>query len=242
LLSNIYRSPTSSSNDSNLTQLESFNRKLDNFLHDLYNQHAEVFVFSDSNINLLKITNSNPVSDYISTIHSNVFLQLISKATRIAGESYSLIDHILCKSFNPNFITGSLLLDISDHFLTFLSVPENTNDNSRPAESNKTRNFSLENMRAFKAALQNLCWHELYACNNTDASFKIFWDIFNSLFNLHFPLSTRKFNRNIHPKNKFMTPGLLVSRNNKIKLHALSISKPTLFLQKYKQYRNKIIK
>jgi hypothetical protein len=35
-----------------------------------------------------------------------------------------------------------------------------------------------------------------------------------------------------------MTPGLLVSRNNKIKLHALSISKPTLFLQKYKQYRN----
>jgi hypothetical protein len=93
-------------------------------------------------------------------------------------------------------------------------------------------------MRAFKAALQNLHWHEVYACNKTDASFEIFWDIFYSLFNLHFPLSTRKLNRNIHPKNEFMTPGLLVSRNNKIKLHALSLSKPTLFLHKYKQYRN----
>jgi exonuclease III len=126
LLSNIYRSPTSSTNESSSVQIENFNSKLDSFLNDLYNYRSEAFVFLDANINLLKLANSNPANDYISILHSNGFLQLISKATRIHGETYSLIDHILCKSYNPDFRTGTLLLDISDHFLTFLSVPLKT--------------------------------------------------------------------------------------------------------------------
>jgi hypothetical protein len=35
-----------------------------------------------------------------------------------------------------------------------------------------------------------------------------------------------------------MTPGLIISRNSKIKIHALSVSNPKSFLAKYKQYHN----
>jgi hypothetical protein len=158
LLSNIYRSPSPVDGESNLVQLTNFNTTLDNFLNELYSQRPDSFVFMDANINLLKIVNSNPIFDYVTTLHNNGYLQLISKATRISGDSYSLIDHILCKSFNPNFTSGTLLLDISDHFLTFLSIPFKSNEHSKPASTNKSRIFSLVNMQAFKNSLQNLNW------------------------------------------------------------------------------------
>ena len=40
------------------------------------------------------------------------------------GTSYSLIDHILVNSHNVNSIAGTLISDISDHFITFFAQAE----------------------------------------------------------------------------------------------------------------------
>jgi hypothetical protein len=63
------------------------------------------FVFSDSNINLFKITNNQPVREFMETVHNNKFLQLIFQVTRICGDSYSLIDHIFYNNFDTSFST-----------------------------------------------------------------------------------------------------------------------------------------
>ncbi len=115
LLCNIYRSPTQLHCQSNTVQIENFITKFDELLQSLYQCNSNVFAFLDANINLLKVANSKHASDYIGTIHSNGFLQLISKATRISGDSYSLIDHILCKNFDQSYKTSTLIADISDH-------------------------------------------------------------------------------------------------------------------------------
>ena len=48
-----------------------------------------------------------------------------------------------------------------------------------------------------------------------------------------------KFNKNLHPKQPFLTKGLLISRKNKLELHKLSIVSPSdINLKKYKRYRN----
>jgi hypothetical protein len=66
-----------------------------------------------------------------------------------------------------------------------------------------------------------------------------FYDEFLTLFNLHFPILTKKFNKNYHKINDFMTIGLLTSRKNKLKLHKTSILTPTIEnVNKYKSYRN----
>ena len=54
---------------------------------------------------------------------SNGFLQLITKATRIQGTSISLIDHILTNSLGSTSDVGTIINDVSDHFITFFFVP-----------------------------------------------------------------------------------------------------------------------
>ena len=55
--------------------------------------------------NLLSINNNNTVAHYLETIYSNRFTQKVGKATLIAGNTYSLIDHIICKSENNNIVS-----------------------------------------------------------------------------------------------------------------------------------------
>jgi hypothetical protein len=86
LLGNYYR-PPSANNDN-------FFNNLNNYLNNLHRRNVNTCVFSDTNINLLKLPNSNLATEYLETVHSNGFLQLICKATRINDNSYSLIDHI----------------------------------------------------------------------------------------------------------------------------------------------------
>ncbi len=48
-----------------------------------------------------------------------------------------------------------------------------------------------------------------------------------------------KFNKNVHKMNKYLTPGLPISRLNKEKLQKLSINeKNAINISKYRTYRN----
>jgi hypothetical protein len=54
-----------------------------------------------------------------------------------------------------------------------------------------------------------------------------------------FPIQTKKFNRNINNIEKWMTKGLLISRQNKFKLSHKCMSEPSPANRLlYKQYRN----
>jgi len=83
----------------------------------------------------------------------------------------------------------------------------------------ESRNFSPENVAIFKEALGALTWDTTFQQDNVNNSFENFSNDFMLLFNLHFPLIKKKFNKNFHKINDFMTAGLLVSRRNKINLH-----------------------
>jgi hypothetical protein len=238
VLCNIYRSPTQLQGQSNTTQIDNFNIKIDELLQNIYSRGSDAFVFLDANINLLKLTSSKTAFDYLETVHSNGFLQLISKATRIAGDSYSLIDHILCKNFNQSYATGTLIADISDHFINCLSIPNSTKKAEKYNDFKWTRIFSNTNMQNFRNDLGTLSWNDVLQNHDTNSSFDCFWENFSTLFELHFPLTKIKNNKNLYPKNDFMTPGLLTSRLTKINLHKLSLTNPTVYLSKYKTYRN----
>jgi hypothetical protein len=93
-------------------------------------------------------------------------------------------------------------------------------------------------MQNFKTALQNITWNDVLYNHDTNASFECFWDKFSTLFELHFPVTEIKNNKNMHPKNDFMTSGLLTSRITKLKLHKLALTKPVLYQNKYRVYRN----
>jgi hypothetical protein len=176
--------------------------------------------------------------EYLDTIHNNGFLQLISKSTHIAGDSFSLIDHILCKNYTPTLLTSTLITDIIDHFMNFLctSLPSKP---KRSANNIKySRCLSFHNMTNFRNALRNLNWHSVYSSNDVDISFQHFWESFSTLYDLYFLLCKVSFNKNIHSTNNFMTNGLLISRKRKMELHKLALINPLEHLTFYRQYRN----
>jgi exonuclease III len=106
--------PNITINDQNTRFFDLFETLLENLAQK---QHKSL-IFTDSNINLLEI---NPLSmQYLNTILTNGFLQLQTKATRIVGNSRTLLDHIITNVTNNSFCTGTLICDISDHFPIFI--------------------------------------------------------------------------------------------------------------------------
>jgi hypothetical protein len=171
------------------------------------------------------------------SILNNGFLQTIFKSTRIQNQSNTLIDHILSNKNPEGFSSGTVISDISDHFFTFFAL-----QNAKKQKTQKilkSRSFNLTNLNNFKLSLSSLSWESTTSKQNVNECMDAFYDEFLTLFNLHFPILTKKFNKNYHKINDFMTIGLLISRKSKIKLQKKSILEPTIEnLNKYKSYRN----
>ena len=233
ILSNIYRSPSNSQAD-----VDEFLLLFESHLNSLNKTDCPYLIFLDSNINLLKLINSNMAQSYLDLIHSNGFLQITRKATRIQNNSFSLIDHILTKNEPNDLSSGTIVSDLSDHFVNFVSLY-----NSKPVvckiNVKHERIFSLVNKTKFREALNCISWNNVLMQTDVNIAFDEFWSIFSSLYELHFPLTKIKFNKNIHKINNFMTTGLLTSRTNKTYLHKLYLKNLTVKAKyDYINYRN----
>jgi Reverse transcriptase (RNA-dependent DNA polymerase) len=194
-------------------------------------------IFSDCNINLLKINSSPLAAEYLDTCHSNGFIQTNFKATRIQNLLYSLIDHIMTNNINHDITTGTIVDDLSDHFMVFFSC-FNPYVNAN-IEQLMTRNFSHNNMSAFRDDLRGLSWNNVLSERNVNTALDNFLDSFLTLFDMHFPLKKRRINRNFNRINDFMTAGLLISRRRKNALYKKQLSSPTPNnVNIYKLYRN----
>jgi hypothetical protein len=90
----------------------------------------------------------------------------------------------------------------------------------------------------FRDEIRKLRWYNIYNNQDANVSFDLFWDDFNTLFELHFSSTKTKFNRNIHKINEFKTPGLLIARKTKITLHKKQLLALLSFNEQYKIFRN----
>ncbi len=216
LISNVYHSPNPPSGYTAQAHSNKFLEILDAHLCELSDCNKDAYVFLDSNIDLLKLNTLNLANDYMDVNLSNGFLQLITRATRIQGRHFSLIDHILSNNVRNGYSAGTILHDLSDHFINYMQLPV-SNHKPKPKPLFK-RNFSATNILNFKASLSGSNWNPVLVDNDVNSSFDTFWNIFIELYELHFPLVKFKFNKNIHKINNYLTAGLLISRKTKLEL------------------------
>jgi hypothetical protein len=237
IVCNYYRSPSPIANMSNSVQLSEFVDIIDNLSFSLSNLHLPVYITSDTNLNLLNFANYEYSESYLHSLHSNGFLLTNFKATRMHNDSNSLIDHIFSNNVNSQTVTGSIVSDISDHFINFIQIPF---PKYKKIINNKTsRKFTADNIASFKDSLRTQNWNDVLSTEDTNNSCNNFWETFKSLFNIHFPLTTVKGNRNTVKMNDFMTKGLLISRSTKNKLHKKHLINPSPEnTRSYKTYRN----
>ena len=227
-LSSVYRSPSS-----NAADMQAFLSNLDTLLFNLSSKNITSFICLDSNINLMNTS----CNQYLSTINDNNFFQCIEKVTRIHNQSTSLIDHILTNFVTQEINSGVIISDISDHFPVFIELP--SIHTKCKAKSHPSRNFSRVNLEKFRENISNLDWADVIHQTDVNLAYGNFWDSFKTLFDLNFPISRKKFNKNYHKINGYMTKGLLISRTTKLKLLKNSANLPSPEnLSTYRNFRN----
>ncbi len=217
-------------------QFESFMESLRSLLDNLLSRNVPVYIFGDINLDVLRYSNCNNVTEYINLLFSHGFIQTVTLPTRCTSNSASIIDHCITNS-STDFNSIILTSNISDHFpiLHFLS---DTGSKSQPKFINY-HDFSDTNVTKFCNNLSAINWDPLYNLNDTQAAYDYFSERFFLLHQLYFPLGTKKFNIKYHKKDPWFTSGLLVSRREKFRLEKLAIRTCShVNIDKFKKYRN----
>ena len=216
--------------------------QINQFLEIMSNQLDSVddcptYIFGDLNLDLIKVDKCPHVNNYIDLLFSHGFIQTITLPTRCTKLSATLIDHCVTNVMRSKFTSYILTTNLSDHFPVIVNLSL-----SKAASNPKTitsRNFSFNNVENFRRALAAVTWNDLYQSTDAQESYNIFSNKFLELFDLFFPLSTVKFNKNIHYKEKWFTSGMSVSRREKNRLSCVAATNPSLEnITKFKTFRN----
>ena len=238
LFTSLYRPPGNNSVLTPNEQINSFFEYYEQLLSEISIYNKDSYILTDSNIDLLSLNRNTNSSRLVELSLSHGFLNLITKASRMNKNSYSLIDQIFTNSDSKNFNSGVLLSDISDHFFTFSSISKKAKKKSLKTKKN-VRLFTDIDIENFGNTLSNLSWNDVIESNEVEVSFNIFWDTFSTLFDLNFPERSITMNKNYNKIQGFMTNGLLTSRRHKNLLHKQSLVSPTVdSINCYKKYRN----
>jgi exonuclease III len=119
IIAAIYRPPG--------TDLNAFNQYLSSALTTLKNERKLCYLTGDFNVDLLKIDQHIPSSEFCQMLYFFSFLPLITKSTRVTADTASLLDKILIYSPMYLMLTRSLLkscfFQVSDHFPIFSFHP-----------------------------------------------------------------------------------------------------------------------
>ena len=237
VIGSLYRPGT---NHPSLSSTEQFTQAMEllaNLLNFVTSNYEEIYLFGDLNIDVLKYNNCKMASEYVDLLFSYGLLQTITKPTRCTVNSATLIDHSIILPTNINCENLILVSKISDHFpiLFFRHSP----GKKVKAKEFSSRDFSDSNINKFKQALQNFDWNFVMDDNDVQVAFSNFSNVFHNLYNLYFPIVVKKFNKNVHYIEKWMSKGILISRTQKIKMGKLCHSHPLQEnLIAYRNYRN----
>ncbi len=180
------------------------------------------FVISgDINIDTLKPSKKS--NDYSSKLQSLQLTQHITTPTRITNSSESLIDHLIT---NPKItpICKVLSDQIADHQIT-IAVFKKSKSIEKPNIIEKT----ITNTNDLTAQLNNHNWNKWIETNkntNSDQLTSNFTKVINSMYDAN--TESKKFTRNLTPKNKWISHSSLTLRIKlkKLRKKFLSTRKP----------------
>ena len=172
----LYRPP----NQSTLRFLE----RLKDLLPVINNEHKELILMGDFNIDLMKLDNLSCANELLELFYSFYLYPLINKPTRVTDTSATLIDNIF--SNNSCIFSCVLTTEISDH-LPILALFDYSNVT---CYNNMYRHEITDvNINIFVHELSLTNFDDvLFNTNDPNYSYKRFTDTFCKIYNECFPL------------------------------------------------------
>jgi hypothetical protein len=179
LLTTVYRPPSSNA---------SFMDDLENYFHILDEQDKELILTGDLNCDLslpVLQSHSRRLMDILELFQMN---QVITAATRITGNTDSLLDIIATNRPDKVKESGVFHLGISDHSLVYMCLKI-----SLPREKPKiveSRNLKNYNINDFNNHISHLLSNAAWNHTDPDQSWDQFKNIFNYVSDIYAPIKT----------------------------------------------------
>ena len=182
-----------------------------------------------------------PSSDFLEMMYSFGLFSLISKPTRVRGDSATLIDNIFTNNvFHRETINGIFFVDISDHFPVF-SIDLTSQVKDQCNSFFQIRDFSRANIDGFKRQLQSFNWDDVIRCQEGPVAFQSFYEKYNEIYSKCFPLKLIK--NGYTTKCSWLTDGLKKSIKIKNKLYLKTQkTESDEAVVKYKIYKSQLRK
>ena len=194
-------------------------------------------IMGDFNIDLVNSASNNSSQEFLETFLASSFLPLITKPTRVAHTSATIIDNIFTNIL-PVPKAGIILSDISDHFAIFAHLQLKITTN-KSKELSTYRKYTEDNISNLIEHLRSADWSNILESDDANESYNLFSDKLTSSLDTHIPLQKKKHNYKRIPVHPWITKSLLRSINRKNNLYYKYISKrDETSKNKYTSYKN----
>jgi hypothetical protein len=217
--------------------LVQFNHSFSALLNSEYIKNTVSIVAGDFNIDLGsdRCVNTDIFINELALAH---FIPCINKPTRMLNNAATIIDHIWYNSIDDKK-SGVIKTDVSDHFTTFLVIPNVFISRANSNAKVKFRDHSRTNLDNFKNAVNNFI-SSFFLFDNFDINFrcKAFVNKIFELYDQHCPVKVKVISQK-RAACPWLTDALLNSVRHKHFLFRLSRTNP-VFLEYYKTYRNNL--
>ena len=225
----IYRAPN--------TNKIKFREELEQCLKWLYNLRKLAYVIGDLNFDLFNINVDQYAQDFFTLMCSYGFFPTISKTTRFAGTSSTLIDNIFCNNLNLIKCSGIVIDDLSDHFPIFNSVAiDGVTSHEATSKCGVQVCFNYRRIEEMKEFLRQKLCTTLHETDPELIAAQIIAAYQEGLAEFSF---AKPQNRKTSPRKPWITPAILASINRKNELFYLKLKKPTQEnIANYSTYRN----
>ena len=200
------------------SNLRMFNESLNKIFECTNEEKKEFFVLGDFNVNCLNYEGDTTVRDFYNNAFQNGAIPLINKPTRVTPTTATLIDNIFTNSlFNTSLKKGIIKSSVSDHFPVFAAINISKNKTKKQTFEVRRRILSDENKLNFRKDLQSINWN-INNIEGVNAKYEYFQTLFSTLYEKHFPLTTR-YIKVKDLETPWMSLGLKKSSRKKQKLY-----------------------
>ena len=139
---------------------------------------GNIYLMGDINLDLLKYSKCEKVTNFVDLLFSLGLLQIITKPTRCTQNSATLIDLIITNAFCSDLNSTILVSHLSDHFPIFHCIKAVSP--SIPPKLVESRNFSKANLTLYNNSLLRYNWSSVIECKDSQLSYNNFSDSFLS--------------------------------------------------------------
>ena len=165
---------------------DQFSESLMNVMNIINNEHKQLMLMGDLNIDLLKFETHAKTSNFIDDMFSYGLKPLITRPTRLTTHSATLIDHMFSNMIELNSKSGIIISDISDHFGIF-SILYKNHKTPLSGGTELRRTFKPPQIQYFNNLLSETNFESVASRDCPNEAYKQFMDIINHHFEKSLP-------------------------------------------------------